>query len=104
MRYDLLAFIALPFLGLLGAYSSRKVKQSHNKLIFVPPMVSFAVGWFWIVVAKFTKMSLAVAQIAFDTTYVLCYFLAFLLLGEGITLQQGVGVGLAVTGIVMLSL
>lgn len=103
MRYDLLAFLALPFLGFSGAYSSQKIKKS-NKLIFIPPLVSFAVGWLWVVVAKHTKMSLATAQIAFDTTYVLYYFLAFLLLGESITFRQGLGAGFAITGIVLLSL
>jgi uncharacterized membrane protein len=49
-------------------------------------------------------LSLAVAQIIFDTTYVLCYFLAFILLGEVVTLTQGVGVVLAVSGIILLSI
>jgi uncharacterized membrane protein len=100
---EYLFFLALPFLAFLGAHTSRKIKVS-NRYMIVPPLVSFAVGWAWILFAKYTEMSLAVAQVMFDTTYVLCYFFAFLLLGETVTTLQGIGVGMAVTGIILLSL
>lgn len=99
---EYLFFLALPGLAFLGAYTSRKTKVS-NKFIIIPPLVSFAVGWAWILFAKFTTMSLAVAQVIFDTSYVLSYFFAFVLLGESVTWLQGAGVGLAVVGIVLLS-
>lgn len=100
---EYLVFLSLPLLAYLGAKTSQKVKVS-NKFIVVPPLVSFAVGWAWIFFAKHTKSSLAVAQVMFDTTYVLCYFFAFLWLGESVTTLQYVGVALAITGIVLLSL
>jgi len=40
----------------------------------------------WILISKHTKMSLAVATIVFDTIYGLAYFLAFLIMGEHVTL------------------
>jgi uncharacterized membrane protein len=100
---EYLAFLVLPFLAYLGAHTSRKVKVS-NKYIIVPPLVSFAVGWTWILFAKHTEISLAIAQVMFDTTYVLCYFFAFVILGEGVTILQGIGVALAIIGIILLSL
>ena len=96
-------FLALPLLAFLGAHTSRKMKVS-NKYMIVPPLVSFAVGWAWILFAKITNMSLAVAQVMFDTTYVLSYFAAFIVLGESVTVLQGIGAGLAVIGIILLSL
>ena len=98
-----LVFLMLPLLAFLGALTSQKVKGGANYLIWIPPVVSFAVGWGWIILAKYTGMSLAVAQVMFDTTYVLSYFFSFLLLGESVTTVQGVGVGLCITGIVLLS-
>ena len=98
-----LIFLALPLLAFLGARTSKEIKIT-NKFIYIPPLISFAVGWGWIFFAKYTKMSLAIAQILFDTTYILFYFLAFILLGEAITLIQGIGVVLAVSGIILLGL
>lgn len=73
-------------------------------MTWVPPVVSFAVGWLWIILAKYTGMSLAVAQVIFDTSYVLSYFFSFLMLGESVTAMQWVGVCLAFSGIVLMSL
>lgn len=99
-----LILLILPLLALLGAYTTQRYKrQGPGYLMCVPPVVSFAVGWGWILFAKRTKMSLAVAQVAFDTTYILSYFLAFVLLGETVTIQQYVGVALAICGIILLS-
>lgn len=101
---DIAAFILLPFLAFLGAWTSKKFRRDGvAKLVFVPPLVSFAVGWGWITVAKYTSMSLAVAQIVFDTTYVLSYFLSFLLLGETASSRQLMGAALAVFGIILLA-
>jgi hypothetical protein len=81
---DIAAFISLPFLAFLGAWTSRKFRRDGVAwLVFVPPFVSFTVGWGWMAVARNTKLSLAAAQMAFDTTYVLSYFISFLILGEG---------------------
>ena len=100
---DIAAFISLPFLAFLGAWTSRKFRRENaTRLIFVPPLVSFIVGWGWITVAKYTTMSLAAAQIVFDTTYVLSYFVSFLILGESVTARQLAGAALAVIGIVLL--
>jgi len=100
---EYLIFLSLPLLAYLGAKTSQKIKVS-NRYIVVPPLVSFAVGWAWIFFAKYTKSSLAVAQVSFDTTYVLCYFFAFLILGESVTTLQYIGVALAITGIVLLNI
>lgn len=100
---DVAAFISLPFLAFLGAWASKKFRRDGvAKLVFVPPLVSFAVGWGWMAVAKYTELSLAAAQMAFDTTYVLSYFVSFLLLGEGVTAKQIAGAAMALTGIVLL--
>ena len=105
MRLDVLAFLLLPFLALTGAYTTKRFRRDKvSGMVFIPPLVSFAVGWGWILVAKFTSMSLAVAQVVFDTTYVLSYFISFIILGEAVTITQYVGVALAVTGIILLSL
>lgn len=100
---EYLAFLTLPFLAYIGAKTSQKVKIS-NKYLVVPPLVSFAVGWGWIFFAKYTEKSLAVAQVMFDTTYVLSYFFAFMILGEVVTMTQGLGVVLAISGIILLSI
>jgi len=101
---DIAAFISLPFLAFLGAWTSRKFRRDGvTRLIFVPPLVSFTVGWGWMAVAAYTKLSLAAAQMVFDTTYVLSYFISFLLLGEGVTARQIAGAALAVVGIVLLA-
>ena len=97
--------LVLPLLALLGAYTTQRYKKyGTTYLMCVPPIVSFAVGWGWILFVKYTKMSLAVAQVVFDTTYILSYFLAFVLLGEAVTTQQYIGVALAICGIVLLNI
>lgn len=100
---DIIAFVALPFLAFLGAWTSRQFRRAGaTSLVFVPPLVSFTVGWGWMAVAKHTKLSLAAAQMAFDTTYVLSYFVSFLILGEVVVAKQAVGAILALVGIVLL--
>ena len=100
---DIAAFLSLPFLAFLGAWTSKKYRRDGvSQLVFVPPVVSFAVGWGWMAVASYTKLSLAAAQMAFDTTYVLSYFVSFLILGEAVTAKQIAGATLALIGILLL--
>lgn len=105
MRIDLLMFLFLPILGFIGASLSKQLKTTkNNRYAFILPFVTFSVGVAWTFVTKHTKMSLAVAQILFDTTYVLAYFFSFIILGESITFLQGIGVTLAISGMILLGL
>lgn len=96
--------VLLPFLALLGAWSSKQLKSGRNgffALLLLNGMFTVTV---WATVAKFTKMPLSVATIIFDITYSLSYFFAFVAMGESITLLQGFGVAFALVGLILLSM
>lgn len=101
---DILTLVLLPFLALLGAWFSKQLKLGRNCFFFLLPANAVLTGTAWATMAKFTKMPLSVATIIFDTVYSLSYFFAFVAMGESITLVQGIGVGCALAGIILLSL
>jgi uncharacterized membrane protein len=103
-RVDITVLVVLPFLALLGAWFSKQLKAGRNGFFFLLPLNALLTGTTWAVVTKTTAMSLAVATVIFDTTYSLSYFLAFVLMGEQVTLIQGVGVMFALVALVLLSL
>lgn len=103
-RIDITMLVVLPFLALLGAWFSKQLKSGRNGFFFLLPLNAMLTGTTWAVVTKTTKMPLSVATIIFDLTYSLSYFLAFVLMGESVTLVQGIGVALALGALVLLSL
>lgn len=104
MRIDILMLLCLPFICALSAYFSKKIKVTQsNKYYFIIPIMSIMNGLAWTTISKYTSMSLSVATIVFDTLMSLSYFFAFILLGEAITLSQGIGVVLAIASMILLS-
>lgn len=102
---DTLAFVLLPFLAVAGAWFSRKIKFAggHWSITFML-VISLLSSIAWILISKYTKMSLALATIIFDAACGLSYFLAFVAMGESVTPLQGFGVVLAMIGMVLMSL
>lgn len=102
---DTIAFMFLPFLAVLGAWLSRRIKLAGGSWPIAFMMVTSLVSSVaWILISKHTKMSLAVATIVFDTIYGLAYFLAFLAMGEHATATQCIGVAMAMAGMALMSL
>jgi len=103
-RIDNATLVVLPFLALIGAWFSKRLKSGQNIFFAFLPMNAAVTGTAWGIMAKYTKMPLSVATVLFDATYSLSYFFAFVMMGESITLVKGIGVAFAVAGIVLLSL
>lgn len=103
MRLDILMLVALPFLAALGAWFSKQLKSGRNGFFFLLPLNAVLTGTTWATIAKTTKMSLSVATILFDAVYSLSYFFAFVLMGEPVTITQGIGIACVVIGILLLS-
>ena len=103
-RVDIAMLGVLPFLALLGAWFSKQLKAGRNGFFPLLPLNAALTGTTWAVVAKTTKMPLSVATVLFDAVYSLSYFFAFVLMGESVTLIQGIGVACAIAGIVLLSM
>jgi drug/metabolite transporter (DMT)-like permease len=104
-RLDIIAFLFLPLLAVIGAICSKKIKYNGGAWPIVSMLgLSFLSATSWILISKYTKMSLAVATIVFDIIYGISYFIAFLILGEQITLIQGIGVGLALAGMALMNI
>jgi drug/metabolite transporter (DMT)-like permease len=102
---DTLAFVLLPFLAVAGAWFSRKIKFAGGHWsITLMLVISLLSSIAWILISKYTKMSLALATIIFDAVCGLSYFLAFVAMGESVTPLQGFGVVLAMIGMVLMSL
>ena len=104
MRLDLLPLAIIPFLSILGAWYSRKLKAGHNAFFLLMPLNGALTGASWAVMSRLTRMSLAVASVIFDAVYNLSYFFAFLAMGESITFTQALGVACVILGMVLMSI
>lgn len=107
MRFglDTLAFALLPFLGVAGAWVSRRIKLVGGMWPVISMLsVSLLSSAAWILISRYTKMSLAIATKMFDTIIGLAYFFAFIAMGEHVTPLQGLGVALAMIGVILMSL
>ena len=104
MRIDVLMLCCLPIISVIGAIFSKKIKTTQgNKYFFLIPITSVLTGLTWAAISKYTPMSLSVATIIFDTIMSLSYFFAFIVLGEAISLTQGIGVIMAIVALILLS-
>lgn len=104
MRIDLLMFCFVPIVSVVGAVLSRQLKLTQNNVyLFMIPIASIFTSLTWALISKYTKISLSVATIIFDSILSISYFLAFVFLGEAITTTQIIGVILAITSMVLLS-
>lgn len=97
---NIIPFIILPFVAILGSFISKKVKEGHNILyIFIS---SFLVTAIWVWILRTTKYSLAVNSLIFDSLMTIGYFVGFLLLGDHVTLLQWIGATLAIIGMILM--
>jgi len=105
MRVDVITLIILPFICVFGAYFSKQLKTTQNNLyMYLIPITSILTGLVWAFLSKYTRWPLSITTIIFDTLMSISYFLYFIFAGESITIIQGVGVVMAITGMILLNL
>ena len=103
MSTDIIVFMLLPILAIFGAWFSKGIKLGNGAKSIIPMFItSMFSAVAWILISKYTKMSLAVATIVFDTVLGLAYFFAFMAFGEAVSLRQWIGVALAVIGTILM--
>lgn len=99
-----IAAVLLFFCGLAGAYSTIKCRQGGLLPVAMLFCVSMLTTTLWVYLAKRSSLPLTYASILFDIVYGGSYFASFILLGQRVTLVQGVGGGMAILGMTLLSL
>ena len=93
------AVAAIMVVSTVGAVTSRHINQGN-------------IGWYWAMVMSLASglvwgwmarkpVSLIYASVVYDVVYALTYVVCLALLGERLTLIQGVGVALAIVGMVL---
>lgn len=97
-----LVAIGLILDGILGAWISFHVRDKSIAMwfTFLSGNISLCV---WMYLARYSKMSLPTASIAFDLIYNAAWFIALIYLGQKMTAIQMAGISLVTIGIALMS-
>ncbi len=85
-----------------GAWISLQVRHQH-----LPILSTLASGVstmvIWMLVVRYTRMSLVAASAWYDVTTALGYFIGFAVFGEHINLSQWIGIALLAMGLFLIN-